>query len=80
VSRHGGEQSLLTRTRLVPPVSRIARFVEQAGDPYSLGKNILKRAQRSSLVKSNITGNKLPPNSNGIHFVLAAKDVNVGKF
>lgn len=62
------------------PVSRIARFVKQAGDPHSLGKNLLKRAQISSLVKSNITGNKLPPNSNGIHFVLAAKDVNVGKF
>ncbi|KAL3569425.1 hypothetical protein D5086_029315 [Populus alba] len=60
------------------PVSRIVRLVKQAGDPYSSGKN-LKRAQISSLVKNNIAGNKLPPNSNGIHFVLTAKRSECGE-
>ena len=64
------------------PVSRIVRLVKQAGDPYSSGKN-LKRAQITSqitsLVKNNIAGNKLPPNSNGIHFVLTAKRSECGE-
>ncbi|TXG63359.1 hypothetical protein EZV62_010353 [Acer yangbiense] len=62
------------------PVPATVKVVKQLDDAaYSLGKN-LKRAQIANYIQSKTTSKALPLDSNGVYFVLTAKDVKVERF
>ncbi|KAK3194173.1 hypothetical protein Dsin_025483 [Dipteronia sinensis] len=61
-------------------VPATVKVVKQLDDgAYSLGKN-LKRAQIANYIQSKTTSKAFPLDSNGVYFVLTAKDVKVERF